>query len=145
VQRCLTRKQDLLAVGRPPRAFILEGVIRNFGQRAPSGGNYPDVGVVAVVVGFPSAIRNESDACAVGRPLRIDIVPILPIGDLPGLTARHIDNPEVPPFVVKPSSVIEFVLDVRIVAHIAVAVGWRCGIAGPVAVTRTMRLPSGAH
>ena len=67
----LAGEQDLLAVGRPARRVVVEGVVGDLRQRAAVGGDYPDVAIVAVVVFLAGAVGNERDAGAVGRPLRI--------------------------------------------------------------------------
>ena len=122
VARRLASEEDPLAVRRPAWTLIVESMIGDFGQCSTRRRNHPDVRVLAVVVGLSSPIGNKGDARAVRRPLRIGVVPILAIGDLLGLTTLNIHNPQMPALVVKPSGVIELVLDMRVVPHIALAV-----------------------
>ncbi len=78
---------------------------------------------MAVVVRLAGAVRNKRDARPVGRPLRIGVVPILPLRDLFCLSTRHANDPQMPPLVIKPSGVVEFVLDMRVMPDIALAIG----------------------
>jgi len=124
----LTGEEDLFAVGRPAGAVVVEGVIGDFGERAAGCGNDPDVGVLAIVEGFSSAIGDEGDARAVGRPLRVAVVPVLAIGDLFGIAAGKGDDPQMAALVVVPTGVIELVLDMRVVVDVALAIGRGDGV-----------------
>src|SRR5580704_7667637 len=77
---------------------------------------------MAVVISLSGAVGNKRDVCAIRRPLWIRIVPILPLRDLLCLSSRHARDPQVSAPVVKPPRVIEFVLDMRVMPHIALAI-----------------------
>src|SRR6266436_7916646 len=98
-------------------------MIGNFREGPACRRNHPHVGIVVVVVGLSCTIGDERDACPIGRPLRIGVVPILPLRDLLGLSTRHAYNPQMSPLVIKPSGVVEFVLDMRVMPDIALAIG----------------------
>ena len=53
------------------------GVIGDLRQRAAVGVDHPDVGVVAHVELLAGAVGHERDRAAVGRPLRIGVVPVV--------------------------------------------------------------------
>jgi DsbC/DsbD-like thiol-disulfide interchange protein len=76
------QKRDVLAVRRPSRARIRRGVIGNFPGRAAFGRSDPNVAVVVEIELVPGSIRDKRDPGRIGRPVRIEIVPILAIGDL---------------------------------------------------------------
>ncbi len=126
----LSGEQDLLAVGRPAGHVVVEGVVGDFGQRATGGGDNPDVAIVAVVVFVAGAVGNERDAGAVGRPLRIEIVPIVAAGELLIFAGGGVDEPEVAAPVVEPAGVVELVGDVLVVADVAFARVGRDVVAG---------------
>src|SRR5208282_3038275 len=99
----LASKENLFAVRRPSRTLVLEEMIGNFGERTAVRGNRPDVSVVAVVVSFAGPVGHKGDSCAVRGPLGIGVVPVLSFGDLLRVSALDVYDPQMPPFVVKPS------------------------------------------
>ena len=97
-------------------------MIGNFDERAAAGRNHPDVFVVAVIVFPAGAVGDEGDACGIGRPLRVAIVPVVAGGELLVDAGAGIGDPEVRPFIVEPAGVVEFVRDVSVVANVALAI-----------------------
>src|SRR5580698_8812351 len=95
-------------------------MIRDFGQRSTLGGDGPYVGIAVFVVFLAGAIRHEGDALAIGRPLRVAVVPVLAVGNLLGVAALDVDHPEMTPLIVEPAGVVEIVGNVLVVAHVAV-------------------------
>src|ERR1700730_10508703 len=115
----LAGEENLLAVRRPARTFVLKVMIGDPGERSARSRNHPDVGIVAVVVLLSRSIGYECDSRAVRAPLRIGIIPVLSIRDLPCFPSRNAHHPQMLALVVIPSGVVELVLDMRIVPHIA--------------------------
>ena len=124
----LPGEKNLRAIRRPAGSFALEGVVGDFGERAAVGGNGPNVGVVAVVVGFAGAVGDEGDARTVGRPLRVEVVPVLPFGDLFRFAAGNADDPKVAALFVEPAGVVEVEADVRVMANVDAARGRACSL-----------------
>ena len=120
----LTGEKDLFAVGGPAWALVLERMVGDFGECAASGGDDPDVGIAAVVKSFSGAVGDKGDARAIGRPLWVGIVPILTVGDSLSVAAGHVDDPEMASLVVEPAGVVELVIDMRVMADVALAVRW---------------------
>ena len=58
-------------------------MIGDLGQRAAVRGDDPHVGVVIAVELMTGAIGDEGDARRIGRPVRIEIVPVVAVSDLP--------------------------------------------------------------
>ena len=108
-----------LAVGRPPRRRVAGGVVRNLRQRSAGGIDHPDVRVVAVVEGLAGAVGDEGDLPAVGRPLWIGVVPVVARRQLRRAARLDVDHPQVRALVIEPAGVVELVVRVQVVAHIA--------------------------
>ena len=112
-------ERDRLAVGRPARRVVAGRVIGDLRQRAAVRVDHPDVGVVALVERLAGAIRHERDLPAVRRPLRIAVVPVVAGGELRRAADRDVDHPEMRALVVEPAAVVELVVGVLVVAHVA--------------------------
>ena len=130
-----------LAVRRPTREIVFKRVVGNFGERAARSRNHPHVGVMAVIVFVAGPIRHKCNVCAIRRPLRIGIVPVVTRRDLLILARSRIHYPQMAALVVVPTRVIELIQDVPVMADIApVGVAWDL-IAGTNAADGDEALP----
>ena len=86
-------ERDRLAVRRPARRVVAAGVIGNLRQRAAVGVDHPHVGVVSHVERLAGAVGHERDLAAVGRPLRIGVVPVVAGGELRRAARRRRRRP----------------------------------------------------
>jgi hypothetical protein len=112
-------ESDPLAVGRITRTRILFIVIRDACESARAVGvDSPYVRVAALVEGFARAVGDEGDLSAVGRPLRVCVVPIVAGSDLPRRAALNVNDEDVAALVVEPARVVELVGRVLVVAHV---------------------------
>ena len=140
------RKRNGLPVGRPARRVVGLGVIRDLRQRPARCVDHPHVGVAALVERLACAVGHERNLLPVGRPLRIAVVPIVARRDLRRLARRCVDDPEVRARVVEPAGVVEFVIEVLVVADVARRLG---GVARPEPAdrdeTRAVRRPREAR
>ncbi len=103
-------ERDPFAVGRPTRLIVRLIMIGNLRELfAVVGVDNPDICVAILFILFAGAIRNESDAPAVGRPLGIAIVPVVAMRDRSRFAGFHVNDPKVCAPVIKPTGVVEFV------------------------------------
>src|SRR5438128_5424557 len=118
------RERDPFSIRRPARLIVRFVVIGNLREFAGAVSvNDPNVGVAVLFVLFAGAIGNKSDSLAVGRPLRIAVVPIIAFGNLFAFAALHIDNPQARAPVIKPTSVVELIRRVLVMTNVA-AIFW---------------------
>src|SRR5437867_688975 len=114
-----TGEDDPFSIRRPARLVVGFVMIGNLRERtAAVSVNDPNVGVAILVVFFARAVRDERDALAVRRPLRIAVVPIIAFRNLPGIASLHVDNPKMRAPIIKPTSVVEFVRGVSVMTHV---------------------------
>ncbi len=112
--------RDRLSVGRPARRVVGTFGRGDLRQRAAAvGADRPDIGIAAAVVLVSSSIRDERDARAVRRPLRIGVVPVVAVRDLMRAAGGEVHDPDVRSLVVVPAGVVELVRQVRVVANVA--------------------------
>src|SRR5271166_5036831 len=123
----LSGEEDFRAVGGPARHVVFEGMVGDLGERAAGGRDYPDVAVVVFIVLVTGAVGDEGDARGVGRPLRIEVVPIVAAGELLVLAGCGVDDPDVAALVVVPAGVVELVGEVLVVADVGLPVS-RCDL-----------------
>ena len=97
----------------------------------------PHVGVAILVVFLTGAIRDEGDALAVGRPLRIAVVPIVAVRNRSRFAGLHIDDPKMGAPIVEPSRIVEFVGNMFVVSNVAAS--------ARVNLKRSVTWPDTAH
>src|SRR5215831_2442152 len=99
-------------------------MIGNPGELATTVGvHYPHIGVAVLVILLTRAIRNKGDALAVGRPLRIAVVPVVALRDLFRFARLDINNPKMCAAIVEPAGVVEFVRGVFVMADVTAVFG----------------------
>src|SRR5882724_1237272 len=119
-----TSEGDPFSIRRPARLIVAFVVIGNLCQLpAAVRISNPHIAVAILFVFLAGAVRNKNDAGAVGRPLRIAVVPIVAFGDLFGVAALDIDDPKVRAAIVEPTRVVEFVGTVLVMTHVAAIPG----------------------
>src|SRR5437868_8969639 len=115
---------DPFSVRRPARLIVGLVVIGNLCQLPTAVRiDHPHIAVAIPFVFLAGAVRHESDARAVRRPLRIAVVPIIVFGNLLCVATLDIDDPKVCAAIVEPTSVIEFVGTVLVMTHVTAIPG----------------------
>src|SRR5438034_9421862 len=107
-------------------------MIGNLNELATFRTNHPNISVSILVVLFSSAIRNECEACSIGRPLRIAVIPIVAFGDLFAFARPRVNDPKMRAAIIEPTRVVELVRGVLIVTDIAAIFVFRPAIAPAV-------------
>src|SRR5437016_13380310 len=90
-----TSEGDPFSIRGPARLIVSFVVIGNLCQLPVAVRiSNPYIAVAILFIFLAGAVRNKSDQLAVGRPLRIAVVPIIAFGDLFGVAAFDIDDPK---------------------------------------------------
>ena len=101
-------------------------VIRDFGQGASLGRDRPDIGVARIFIRLAGTVAYEGEGGAIGRPLRVSVVPFLAIGELLRSACFGIYDEEVRALIVEPAGIVKLVANIGVVADVA----WRLAVVG---------------
>src|SRR5438445_7477388 len=113
------KKGNAPPVGRPARGTVGFRGLRDFDERSSGRIDDPNVLVAAFVDFLSGAIGHKSYLLAIRRPLRIAIIPIVARSDLLRRARYNVDDPNVRPPIVEPPCVIEFVISMFVMPHVA--------------------------
>ena len=117
-------ERDPFSVRRPARLIVGFLVIGNLCQLPGSVRiDHPHICVAILFVFLTGAVRDESDAGAVRRPLGIVVVPIIAFGDLLWVATLDIDDPKVCAAIVEPTRVVEFIRSIFVMTHVTAIPG----------------------
>src|SRR2546423_14254839 len=117
-----TSEGDPFSIRRPARLIVGFVVIGNLCKfPATVRISNPYIAIAILFIFLAGAVRNEGDAFSIRRPLRIAVIPVVPIvrfGNLFDVSRFHLDDPKMRAPVVEPTRVIEFVRGVLVMTHV---------------------------
>src|SRR5438477_7816028 len=117
-----TSERNPFSVRRPARLIVGFLMIGNLCQLSAAVRiDHPHIAVAILFVFLTGTVRNEGDAFSIRRPLRIAVIPVVPIvwfGNLFDVSRFHLDDPKMRAPVVEPTRVIEFVRGVLVMTHV---------------------------